>query len=72
MKSKRYGLCKVQHSEIAIKSSIRSWAKEREYFDGITRSKKEIEQIVSEQFQEVTQVAESACEWANCEREVVR
>jgi hypothetical protein len=73
MKSKRYGICKAQHAESTIKSNIRVWAKEREIFDGIARSKKEIEEIVAEQLQEIAQGnGESACEFTNCDREVVR
>jgi hypothetical protein len=73
MKSKRYGICKVQHAESTLRRNIKSWAKERESFDGVARSKKEIEEIVAEQLQEIAQGnGESACEFTNCEREVVR
>jgi len=73
MKSKRYGICKAQHAESTIKSNIKSWAKERESFDGIARSKKEIQEIVAEQLEDIARGnAESACEITNCDREVVR
>jgi len=70
MKSKRYGVCKAQHAESTIKSNIKIWAKERESFDGISRSKQEIEKIVAEQLQAIAEGdAESACQFTNCERE---
>ena len=70
MKSKRYGVCKAQHAESTIKSNIKIWAKERESFDGIARSKQEIEKIVAEQLEEIAKGdAESACQFTNCERE---
>ena len=73
MKNKRYGICKAQHAESTLRSNIKSWAKERESFDGVARSKKEIEEIVAEQLEDIARGnAESACEWANCDREVVR
>ena len=73
MKSKRYGICKAQHAESTLRSNIKSWAKERESFDGVARSKKEIEEIVAEVLEDIVKGnGESACEFTNCEREVVR
>ena len=73
MKNKRYGICKAQHAESTIKSNIKIWAKERESFDGIARSKQEIEKIVAEMLEDIVKGnGESACEFTNCEREVVR
>jgi hypothetical protein len=73
MKSKRFGLCKAQHAESTIKSNIIIWAKERESFDGIARSKQEIAEIVAEQLEDIAKGnAESACQFTNCDREVVR
>jgi hypothetical protein len=73
MKSKRYGICKPQHAELTLKNNIKSWAKERESFDGVARSKQEIEEIVAEQLKEIFKGnAEMACEIVNCNKEVVR
>ncbi len=73
MKNKRYGICKPQHAESTLRANIKSWAKERESIDGIARSKKEIEEIVIEVLEDIVKGnAESACEFTNCDREVVR
>lgn len=73
MKNKRYGICKPQHAESTLRANIKSWAKERESFDGVARSKKEIEEIVAEVLEDIVKGnAESACEFTNCDREVVR
>jgi hypothetical protein len=63
--SKRYGNCQKKHAEVTIKSVIRGWAKERESFDGIKRSKKEIEEIVAEQFEAIDN--RGACNWIGCD-----
>lgn len=73
MKSQRYGCCKTQHAGSTIRSAIRDWAKERELFDGIVRSKIQIEEIVEEQYNSTIKGdGEDACQWLNCEREFVR
>jgi hypothetical protein len=63
--SKRYGNCQKKHAEVTIKSAIRGWAKDREVFDGIKRSKKEIEEIVTEQIENIGN--REACNWVGCE-----
>lgn len=63
--SKRYGNCQKKHAEVTIKSVIRGWAKEREFIDGIKRSKKEIEEIVAEQIENLDN--REACNWVGCE-----
>jgi len=44
---------------------IRGWAKDLEGVDGIKRSKKEIEEIVAEQFEAIDN--RGACNWIGCE-----
>lgn len=65
--NKRYGNCQKKHAEIYIKSVIRNWAKEREFSDGIKRSKKEVEKIVAEQIEKISN--REACNWVGCEGE---
>lgn len=65
--SKRYGDCEKKHALVTIKNAIGSWAKEKESFDGITRSKKEIEEIVADMIKNLTDY--QACNWIACERE---
>lgn len=65
MSAKRYGDCQKKHSERFIKQAIRGWAKERESFDGIKRSKAEIEEIVKDQFSSID--GYEACNWVSCE-----
>jgi hypothetical protein len=64
MKSKRYGSCRFQHSEITLKKVIKDWAKERKY-EGIVFSEIEIKKIVQENLE--TMNNEEACNWLNCE-----
>jgi hypothetical protein len=65
MSAKRYGVCVKKHSERFIKQAIRGWAKERESFDGIKRSKVEVEEIVKDQFSSIDD--HEACNWLSCE-----
>jgi len=68
---KKYGICEAQHAESIIKSNIKTWAEERESFDGIARSEKEIAEIVTEQLEEIVKGdGESACEFTDCDRGV--
>lgn len=70
--AKRYGICKEQHAEVTIKNNIKTWAKERTMLDGVIRSPKEIEEIVTEQLEAIMQGDnESACQFTNCEREAM-
>ena len=67
MSGKRYGNCEKKHAEVTIKSIICGWAENRESFDGIKRSKKEIEQIVVDQIKNLDDY--EACNWTGCEYE---
>lgn len=65
----RYGSCQDKHAESFLKSKIKVWAREREYFDDIHRSEAEIAQIVNEQFEAIIKGdSELACIFANCDK----
>ena len=63
--SRRLGECEKKHAENFIKRAIIIWARERQSFDGVTRSEQEIKEIVSEQLAGLDDRA--ACSWVGCE-----
>ena len=63
--SRRLGNCPQRHAERFIAQTIRAWARERQNFDGITRSEQEIKEIVAEQVASLDN--QSACNWVGCE-----
>lgn len=66
--SKRYGNCQKKHAEVTIKSVIRRWATEEvQIVEGVPNSKKQIEEIVAEQFEAIDN--RGACNWIGCNNE---
>ena len=63
--SRRLGSCQQRHAERFIAQTIRAWARERQSYDGITRSEQEISEIVTEQVASLDDQA--ACNWVGCE-----
>jgi hypothetical protein len=64
--SRRFGECSRKHAENFIKRAIFAWARERQSYDGITRSEQEISEIVAEQVASLDD--RTACAWVGCEK----